>query len=117
MDLNNALANYAVAASARAAEHRQAAAAVRAQPSTGWDETDRAAKFEARGHDAQAPKWADRADHARQGKMLVHDDDVHYQFEYDDLIQAAASAHRAVHVPDAMSSGQINAECGARAMP
>ena len=100
-DLNTKLANYCVTCQARADQSRAAAAEARARPKTGWDEYDRQTDAEASGHDAEAARWGQRETHARGGKMLVDDDDLHHQHEHQALIDDAASQYRTVHVPGA----------------
>ena len=98
-DLNTKLANYCVTCQARADQSRAAAAEARqAQDRLGTNTTGKT-DAEASGHDAEAARWGQRETHARGGKMLVHDDDLHHQHEHQALIDDAASQYRTVHVP------------------
>jgi hypothetical protein len=97
-DMNTMCANYAVTAAACADACRQSAADLRRRPATGWAEYDGAAEREARRHDAEAAKWDSRAEHARNGLILVHVGNTHHQYEHRDLIAQAASGVRVVSV-------------------
>lgn len=96
-DLNTQIANFERTAALRAERLRSKAAALRAEPTTGWDAMDRENKANAAAYDEDARRWDAITAEAKNGYVLVPPY-VPYQHEFQALIGAAAAAGRAKFV-------------------
>ena len=101
-DMNTRIANFERTAALRTEGLRTKAAAMRAEPSYGWDEMDRMNKSKAEALEAEAKRWAAITAEAKNGYVLITDD-VSYQHEFRDLIGSAAAAGRAKWVTPAVN--------------